>query len=1167
MLKTIFRTVAVALLLTGIAAQAQFRTSIQGVVTDSTGAVVPGATLTLKNNATNETVTHTSGADGVYNFNALPTDTFTLTVSGKGFKQKVLSNVQLIPEQANGLNVKLELGELSQSVTVDASTSPLMDTQTANVQATINSNQIQHFSSAGRDIFQLTDLAPGVVADDAQGSGGGTYNAPGNQTGGGPSGATDGIFKTENGPSANANGGQFETNSITIDGISTVSAVWGGSSVITPTEDSVGDIKIVTNDYDAEDGRFSGAQIQVTSKTGTNQLHGSAFFRINRPGLDAYQTYNGPGSLNPGTAAQRGLNRDNARFNQFGGSLGGPIWKDKVFGFFAWETIRNNSSNTGNGWYDTPAFDALGTTGSIAATYLTFPGAGVANATLVTQTCATAGMFEGVNCRTIAGQGLNIGSPLPYSRGTQDMTYINGNSHATGVGSGLANVADIAFYNTVNPTKTIQSQYNGRVDADATKHDHLAAAIYWVPQGTSFYNGPNRAYDIFHHHQVNDAFSLIWNHTFSPNFVNEARANAAGWRWNEVTDNPQSPVGLPADSVGSGVSLNQFGPNIGSHLNQWTYTYKDVATKVLRQHTIKFGGEITRLYYVQDPTYNDRPSYNFFDVWDFLNDAPNAEGGSFNALTGVPSGSPRQDNREDLFGLFVQDAYKLKPNLTLNYGLRYSYFGALDSKQNTLSVVQLGQGAALLTGITMRQGGNLWTPQKGNFGPELSLNWSPDYFHSKLVVRAGYGLNYNQEEIAISSNGANNPPGANSPYFNSSSPTAINPNIIYGISSSPTNLFGYAANPHTVTTFNAAGLPTAGSANLTAFPSNIHTAYSHHYSIEGDYDLGHQLVASVAYEGSSSHHLIRHVGLNAVAAAQKLTLNPLVTGIDEYGNDGGANNNALLLEVKHQMAHHFMVDTQFTWAKSMDDNSGPYSEDAYPFNPRYAYGRSDFNVGKAFKVYGLWQPVFFHGSNAWAEKIAGGWSVSGIFNMHTGFGWTPTYYTPNLYCANCGYGSLRPQYLGGAKHARANVVYEKLPGTPGSNFPLLTSTSGGSTGNGNNYHNPYFNVPDYTAALAGSTFPGVAAGLPPVPGISRNSFDAPGYKDLDAALTKAFGLPKMRVIGDDAKLEIRADFFNLFNNLNINAGSIQNNISAPNFGQAGSALGSRTINFQARFSF
>jgi len=1147
-----------------LSARAQFRTSVQGVVTDTTGAVIPGATLVLTDTATNTAITRTSSPDGVFNFNALPADNFTLTVQHAGFQKKTLTSLQFIPEQANSLTVQLDLAGTSQEVTVDASQAPAIDTQTSAIQATINSNQIQHLPSAGRDVFQLAQLAPGVVADGSQGAGGGSYSLPGTQSGGGPSGAGDGIFKTENGPAANANGGQFETNSISIDGISTVSAVWGGSSVITPSEDSVGSIKIVTNDYDAENGRFSGAQVQVTSKTGTNQFHGSAFFRINRPGLNAYQTYNGPGSLVAGSAAARGLQRDTQRFNQFGGSLGGPIWKDKIFAFFAYETIRLNSTSTATGWYDTPAFDALAPTGSVASKFLTFPGAGVSASSIVAQTCTTAGLTEGVNCRTIPGQGLNLGSPLTSPRGTQDLTFVPGNTQAPGIGNGLSNVADIAFYNTTNPTKSTEVQYNGRLDADATKKDHLAFAIYWVPVSKSSYNGGARPYNIFNHDQINDAFSVIWNHTFTPSFLNEARANAAGWRWNEVADNPQAPVGLPQVNVGAGpiTSLNQFGSALGSHLNQWTYGYKDVATKVIGQHTVKFGGDVTRLYYLQDPTYADRPQYGFFDLWDFLNDAPSSESGNFNPATGFP-GPSRQDNREDIYGFFAQDSWKASANLTLNFGLRYSYFGPIDSKQNNLSVVQLGSGAAELTGLSIRTGGNLWTPQKGNFGPQLGFNWSPSYFHSKVVVRGGYGLNFNQEEIAISSSGANNPPGANYYNFSSTGPTAINPNILYSVSSDPHSLFGYPANPHTVTTFNTAGLPTGGNANLIAFPANLPTAYSHHYSLETDIDLGHQFVGSVGYEGSASHHLIRQYGLNAVAAAQKLTLNPLVTGLGFFGNEGASNNNQLLLGLKHQMAHHFSVDTQFTWAKSMDDNSGPYSEDAYPYNARYAWGRSDFNVGKAFKVYGLWQPVFFHGNKEWVEKIAGGWSLSGIFNMHTGFGWTPTLYTANLYCANCGYGSLRPQYLGGAKHVRANSAYEALPNTAASNFPNF----GTNVATGNSFRNGYFYVPDYSAALAGPTFPGVAAGLPPAPGIDRNSFDGPGYKDLDASLTKSFGFPNTRALGRDTRLEIRADAFNLFNNLNINVGSIQTNIAASNFGQAGSALGSRTINFQARFSF
>jgi Carboxypeptidase regulatory-like domain len=249
------------LILFAAALHAQFRTSIQGVVTDPDGEVIPGAKLTLKNLSTNETVVRTSNETGVFNFNALSPDHFSLTVEKAGFKTQVLDNLQLIPEQANALNVKLELGVESVSVTVDASLAPALDTETANTGQTISDNQIQHMPVYQRDVTQLIQLAPGVLASGAQTAGGGGFQAPGTQTnassgGGGNLGHSSSIFASENGASANANGGQFETNGYSIDGISTVSAVWGGSTVVTPSQDSVANVKIVTNAYDAENGRF-----------------------------------------------------------------------------------------------------------------------------------------------------------------------------------------------------------------------------------------------------------------------------------------------------------------------------------------------------------------------------------------------------------------------------------------------------------------------------------------------------------------------------------------------------------------------------------------------------------------------------------------------------------------------------------------------------------------------------------------------------------------------------------------------------------------------------------------------------------------------------------------------------------------------------------------------
>jgi hypothetical protein len=1141
------------------AAHAQFRTSIQGTVTDPTGAVISGATLTLTDTDTNHAITTTSNASGVYNFNALPTDHFNLSISAKGFKQQALQDVNLIPEQPNAINVQMELGDAQLTVTVSGAQLPALETETASTSGVVSSNQIQHLPSAGRDVFQLAQLAPGVFGDGSQGSAGGTNNLPGTS---GPGGSANGqgIFQTENGPQIVANGSQNSTNGISIDGISTVSAVWGGTSVITPNEDSVGNVKIVSNSYDAENGRFTGAQLQVTSKSGTNDWHGSLFFRANRPGLNAYQRYNGTGFFaNPtGTPAQRGLTRDTQRFNQLGGSVGGPIWKDHVFAFFAYETIRNSSSLTATSWYDTPAFDVLAPANSIAKTFLTFPGAAVASSGFIEQPCSSIGLTEGVNCHQIPGQGLNLGSPLTNGLGKQDLSYKTPTN--PGVGNGLSNVADIADYTTINPSTTTDVQYNGRLDANVTKKDHAAFAIYWVPVSVTNYNGPVRPYNLFHHDQINDAFSIIWNHIFSPTFLNEARANAAGYRYNEVADNPQAPLGLPQDTVDAIGSLNAtntantfqpFGFPGPGDFNQWTYTYKDVATKVQGNHTIKFGGEVTRLSYLNNPTYAARPNYNFYNIWDFLNDAPHTENGSFNPFTGIPS-TNRQDTREDLYGFFIQDDWKARPNLTFNMGLRYSYFGALSSKENNLSTVVLGSGASAYTGLFLRLGGNLWTPQKGNLGPQFGFAWSPPHFNNRFVVRGGFGLNFDEEEIAITGNAGNNPPGIFNASFTSGSPTSINPAIIYAIAPNSHSLFGFPANPHATTAFNSANLPLTGGIGLTAFPANLPTAYTQHYSLDTQYELPYQFVATAGYSGSLAHHTILQSNSYVSAVAQSVPLNPLANQVDFYNNNGASNYNAFLLGLKHPMAHHFQVDAQFQWAKSMDNASSPYYEDPYPFNSTLSWGRSDYNVGKAFKIFGVWQPVIFHGSHGWLEKVVGGWSLSGIFNLHTGFPWTPQISTgSNLYYANSGYTTLRPAaYLGGAGHDASNNAFKSGPGVgngQNQNFPLAATRSGTA----------YFTVPAFT----------LGSGVPQLPGIARNALDGPGYKSLDGTLTKAFGLPKLPVLGEDAKIEIRADAFNFFNNLNFNPSSIANNIQSNNFGQAQSALSGRVVNLQARFSF
>src|SRR5271165_2430716 len=273
-------------------AQAQYRGSIRGVITDPQGALVPGATVTLLNTDTNLAMTAASDQDGIYIFNALPAAHYRMTVEHPGFKKNVLENVQIIPDQLNNLDLQLEIGQAMETVTV-SSTTEALDTETATVSGTIRSSEIATLPSSGRNVFMLAQLAPGITGDNSQGASGGGNSLPGSQGPGNPSsapGVNSGIFATENGPQAVAGGMGYQHNSISIDGISTVSAVWGGTSVITPSEEAVADVKVISNAYDSENGRFSGAQIQVTSKSGSNQPHGSFFFTAHRPGLDAFQS-------------------------------------------------------------------------------------------------------------------------------------------------------------------------------------------------------------------------------------------------------------------------------------------------------------------------------------------------------------------------------------------------------------------------------------------------------------------------------------------------------------------------------------------------------------------------------------------------------------------------------------------------------------------------------------------------------------------------------------------------------------------------------------------------------------------------------------------------------------------------------------------------------------
>jgi Carboxypeptidase regulatory-like domain/TonB dependent receptor len=1169
---------------------AQYRASIQGVVTDTQGAVASGAAVTLHNEETGQEYKTTSGDDGIFNFNGLPPSKFTITVEKTGFKSKVIKGFGVLAEQANAVNVQLEVGQVTDSITVTGDEVPVLDTESASLGGSVRTEDIQRLPSFGRDAFQLLQLAPGAFGDGAQSAGGGTSNLPATTIGG--TGGTDGVFKIENGGQITAGGARTGENNYTIDGVNTVSVTWGGTSVITPNEDSIKEVKVITDNYDAEYGRYRGAQVQIVSQNGTNQYHGSLFFKAHRPGLNAFTKYNGYSNGNV---------RDGSRFNDWGGTAGGPILHNRLFAFFSYETISNNAvQGSGGSWYETSQFRALAAAAPNAAKFFAFPGVAPNGGTIVDHDCAFIGLTDAAhvdanhpvaNCNEIPGQGLDIGSALTAGVGTLDaahggcyhfdmtknppvcteLDYGTGGDGKGGTNN-LRGIPGIAFYQgTLEPNLATHRQYNGRVDFNATKNDLIAVSFYYVPNTSTGQNGNgDRTMNRFNSGNKNRLGTAVWDHTFSPTLINEARVNAAGWLAKDLALNPNAPWGLPQVGFNGTGGITVTGYGIGSFngFDQWTYATKDVLTKVHGAHTMKMGGEFSRLLSVDAPFWADRPGYTFNNIWDFLNDAPVQESAQSDPQTGVPS-ALRKDLRSKVVGLFFQDNYKVKPNLTVTAGLRWEYFGPVSEKNGKLGTVVLGTGAGLFTNLSVRTGGGQYNAQKGNFGPQLGFAWSPGgiyghEFKSRLVIRGGIGIAFNGIAQSNTLDTRFNPP------FVDNNPTFSGNKISY-INSFPSNVHsptGYAANPNAIVTFGSNNLPTTGTIDLTALPANFPSTYTYHYTLGGEYDLGHQWVASIGYQGSTTRHLTEHYNLYDVAAAHGIAFNPNVSGITYYADDGSARFNALLLELKHNFGHSFSLDTQYRLSHSMDSGSNAYAGGFYQYNLATGFATSDYDVRHAFKVFGIWSPKIFKGGNNWREKVAGGWSLSGILNAHTGFPWTPQYGLGELT------GGFDPVYNFGK-----NAGGSSSDAGSGSVLPAVhlggftPNYHGTSNANGNAFFTPpnvsggvLFECLFVTMVTANCPTGKVSLGpIPTAPGIARNSFRGPGYFDVDAELSKSFGLPRMKIIGEGAKIEIRANFYNLFNKVNL--ANLQTDIMQPHFGEAQNGLGARVIEMQARFSF
>src|SRR5262245_60901608 len=537
---------AVITLAIGISSEviAQYRAGIQGIVTDPQGAVVIGATVTLTNKETNRTLTTKSSEDGFYRFDRLPPGSYRISAELANFKKKFLENVEVKAEDVQGINLVLEPGNVDETVTISSQVTAQLARENASIDGSITTQEILRLPQTGRDPYELLRLTPGIFGLGARDAGGASVRLPNTP---GPGGSNTSIFQVENQVPISANGQRLEANSFEIDGVSVNSQTWGGAAVVTPNQESVKEVRVVANSYSAEFGRNSGALIQVVSQNGTNQFHGSAFFKYNDPALNAFNRWGGAS----GGAARRVQNR----FRQFGGSIGGPVYlprfgqggqsswsgKDKLFFFFSFERLRNRTSNFGNQWVETPEFAQLLQTtrpGSLAAQLVNMPGMQPVVDNVIPGTCAGAhNSLNNTNCRVLADGRLDLGSPA--------LAIALGQRVANRLGGGFDGIPDIQFSQITRPGNNTAQQFNGRVDFQATQKDLFALSFYYTPNDNLSTDTRGRASLQFLSGRRNTAGALLWNRTFSPTSLNEARFNVTRWFFDEFDSNPNLPWGIP----------------------------------------------------------------------------------------------------------------------------------------------------------------------------------------------------------------------------------------------------------------------------------------------------------------------------------------------------------------------------------------------------------------------------------------------------------------------------------------------------------------------------------------------------------------------------------------------------------------------------------------------
>jgi hypothetical protein len=1069
---------------------AQFSSGLQGVVQDASGSVIPGATVVLTNTATSVKQSTTTGAQGEYRFVSLPPGNYEVTVSANGFATRK-TDVTLQTEQTRDLPVALAVGGTSQTVEVTNQV-PVLDTADSRTQLTIQQEALNSLPLPGRNILNLTTIAPGVTGLGLQGNGG--------------NGQSNDNYAAETQVSASANGRSSVGNSYILDGLDITSNITPGVLNLVPNPDTIQEASVQVNTFSTVYGRSSSIEEVMTTRSGASQYHFLASDYFTNQDL---------------TAGTEFVHKY-APFhtNNISTTLSGPVpLLHKTYFFTGWEPLLGLTS-TGNqvSTFESPEFTQWAQQNypnTVGTKLLTsYPASGAT----ISGVAKTAAQIFPDTCGTAATNNLPCDMPL----------FDNGVFNASNYRNAL--------------------QYNVRVDKYFSEKDRVYANYY---QTGLDLGGPALRVDMgTPQHYIVRSIQGNETHVFSPDTINEANF---GFLRMEGLLNKTGPFHVPVVGV-TGWSANIGVSKAHEDYVQHHYVWHDAFTHIHRGHDIQIGyqgfhGDNLTFF---GPWFS-QPTFTFTTLLDLVQDKPYSESGvSYDLLTGQPAGlrGGSFQYTGNTWGLYAQDTWKASKRLTLTYGLRWDNFGNPTPSSGTIaSNFFLGPGTTIPQQVAngyVKQVPHVLNQSIKAFSPRAGAAWDIAD-NGNWVLHGGAGLYHDWVTLGNVQNEFGNPPAPVSQTFITG--TTVAP--IFMLGNSDTFPFGFTYPSIPTSGLNDHGGIVGLQSNIAGNDPNLKASNTLNYAVSLERALGRDFSLAAGYSGSHSSDLFTDFGGHTTNAyygydinnfpgsliqnaGKVVRLSPNFGSIRYTANGPTSTYNAFILDFRGRVHGRGFIDASYTRSSSWDDAG------TYPTVP--------FNSG-TFGQY--WAPSSWDVPNrlslAWSYQIPGissgflplttvtnGWELSSVTVLQSG--------TPYS-------------------------VYTSAPFSPifDSAHNVVGNKGGDYNADGNNYDFPdvgsYRTPTSRHAYLNGvfSTSAFAAPGFAAEGNEKVNRFRNPGFANTDLAFIKN------NHIWERANLQLRLEFFNLFNRPNL--GGVNGNLASASFGKATSQYNSRFLQIGAKFEF